>query len=330
MCVRNNKLFMFYGGAYNNAPQQIGVASSTDGANWTRLPSLGGNPFFPDGAAGTWNSSESGHPGIFIDEDDQTYMFYQGNNDGGNTWFLSVLKLGWNGDVPFIKPGIARIAAASGMIGESKSSAIALMYPVPDVGTLNLSASSSNQTLVPNSNLLFAGAGCGRMLTATPAANTAGITTITVTATDASGRSDATTYQLTIGTPGDIWRQQWFGTPSASGNAADNADPDNDGEKNLLEFATGQNPSASTPGKQTVKITASAMEFKYDRSKAAVSDGLIFTVEWSPDLSPASWSANGIVQELTAIDSGANQTVTAGIPFGPDGKGFVRLRVTKP
>lgn len=34
---KDNKLYMFYAGAYNNAPQQIGVAVSEDGLNWKRL-----------------------------------------------------------------------------------------------------------------------------------------------------------------------------------------------------------------------------------------------------------------------------------------------------
>ena len=31
---RGNELFMFYAGAYNNWPQQIGVAKSSDGIHW--------------------------------------------------------------------------------------------------------------------------------------------------------------------------------------------------------------------------------------------------------------------------------------------------------
>lgn len=34
---KDNKLYMFYAGAYNNAPQQIGGAVSEDGLNWKRL-----------------------------------------------------------------------------------------------------------------------------------------------------------------------------------------------------------------------------------------------------------------------------------------------------
>ena len=96
---RNNKLYMFYAGNYNNAPQQIGVAESTDGITWKRLSN---KPFLANGKPGTWNSSESGHPCIFENDNGDTYLFYQGNNDQGKTYFLSNLKIGWNKSGPYV------------------------------------------------------------------------------------------------------------------------------------------------------------------------------------------------------------------------------------
>ena len=90
--------FMFYAGAYNNKPQQIGVASSTDAVHWTRLSDL---PFLPNGAAGTWNSSESGHPGV-LQARGKTYLFFQGNNDGGHTYFLSMVPILWKNNLPVL------------------------------------------------------------------------------------------------------------------------------------------------------------------------------------------------------------------------------------
>jgi beta-1,2-mannobiose phosphorylase / 1,2-beta-oligomannan phosphorylase len=96
---RNNKLYMFYAGSYNNAPQQIGVAESTDGINWKRTSD---KPFLANGKPGSWNSSESGHPGIFEDTDGQTYLFFQGNDNKGKSWYLSNLKIGWTKNGPYI------------------------------------------------------------------------------------------------------------------------------------------------------------------------------------------------------------------------------------
>jgi len=97
---RNNKLYMFYAGDYNNKPQQVGVAVSKDGINWKRLSD---QPFLANGKPGEWNSSESGHPCIFEDKNKKTYLFYQGNDDQGKTWYLSQVEIGWNKNGPYIR-----------------------------------------------------------------------------------------------------------------------------------------------------------------------------------------------------------------------------------
>lgn len=86
-CFAQGKyLYMFYAGGYNNEPQQVGVARSRDGIRWERMSDT---PVLPNGAKGAWNESESGHPDIFKDRDGKLYLFFQGNNDNGHTWFLS-------------------------------------------------------------------------------------------------------------------------------------------------------------------------------------------------------------------------------------------------
>jgi len=97
LCRHDGRLFMFYGGGYNNEPQQIGCAVSDDGVRWTRLSDA---PFLPNGAPGAWNSSESGHPFLFTDSDGQTHLFFQGNNDMGQTWYLSREEIVWERGVP--------------------------------------------------------------------------------------------------------------------------------------------------------------------------------------------------------------------------------------
>jgi sucrose-6-phosphate hydrolase SacC (GH32 family) len=94
-----SSLFMFYAGAYNNWPQQIGCAVSGDGIEWKRLSD---QPLLAVGKPGSWNSSESGHPGVFTDTDGQTYLFYQGNADHGKSWFLSKVKVDWKDNMPTV------------------------------------------------------------------------------------------------------------------------------------------------------------------------------------------------------------------------------------
>ncbi len=89
---RNGKLYMFYAGGYNNDPQHIGVAVSNDGITWTRLWNV---PFITNGPEGQWNMSETGHPGVFCDDDGQTWLFFQGNATHGKDWYLSRVKLDW-------------------------------------------------------------------------------------------------------------------------------------------------------------------------------------------------------------------------------------------
>ncbi|NJK95899.1 MAG: family 43 glycosylhydrolase [Bacteroidetes bacterium] len=96
---RNNKLYMFYAGNYNNQPQQIGIAESSDGIQWKRISDV---PFLKNGNPGEWNSSESGHPHIF-DDGNRTYLFFQGNNDNGRTWKISNIDVCWEKMGPLIK-----------------------------------------------------------------------------------------------------------------------------------------------------------------------------------------------------------------------------------
>lgn len=99
-CVQKGKyLYMFYAGGYNNEPQQIGIAKSKDGISWKRLSI---DPFLRNGEKGTWNESESGHPHIMRAQNGKYFLFYQGNNDKGKTWYISKSEIGWNRKGPFL------------------------------------------------------------------------------------------------------------------------------------------------------------------------------------------------------------------------------------
>lgn len=103
---RGDRYFMFYAGGYNNEPQQIGVAESRDGISWKRVSN---DPLLPNGKSGDWNSSESGHPGVFVDEDGSTHLFFQGNNDHGRTWWLARVPIIWKDGRPgVLKKPVAR------------------------------------------------------------------------------------------------------------------------------------------------------------------------------------------------------------------------------
>lgn len=82
--------YMFYAGAFNHERQQIGLAWSADGEHFTRWSD---DPVLPHGPEGAWNAWESGHPGVFKDDDGQIYLFYQGKATQNGAYYLSCLKV---------------------------------------------------------------------------------------------------------------------------------------------------------------------------------------------------------------------------------------------
>lgn len=97
--ARDGKVYMFYAGAYNCAPQQIGCAVSEDGVHFTRIFD---EPLLAPGPAGSWNASESGHPYVFEDTDGAVHLFYQGSGDMGQNWRLSRKRIAFVDGVPAI------------------------------------------------------------------------------------------------------------------------------------------------------------------------------------------------------------------------------------
>ncbi len=141
---------------------------------------------------------------------------------------------------------------------------------------------------------------------------------------------DGNDVVLTLATPAQAWRFTHFGTIANSGTAADTFDANGDGEVNLLEFATGQNPHAASLISLSGLRTASALEITYTRSKEALTGGVIFAVEWSDTLAPNPWSVAGVTQSILT-DNGTVQSVKATVPTAAAiPRRFARLKVTSP
>ena len=92
-----------------------------------------------------------------------------------------VLTVNAVNDAPTISDISNQTIAAGGSVGP-------LVFTVGDIETaltsLTVSGSSSNATLVPNSNIVLGGSGANRTVTVTPVANLSGVATITVTVSD--------------------------------------------------------------------------------------------------------------------------------------------------
>ena len=134
---------------------------------------------------------------------------------------------------------------------------------------------------------------------------------------------------ITLLTAAETWRQLHFGTTENTGNAADSIDSNNDGETNLLEFATGQNPHAATRATTTLALPpGSDLDFTYTRNKAAFDEDYLFDVQYSDTLAPNSWTS--ATDPGTVILNGPPQSVRTVIPEGSAGRRFIRLKVGTP
>lgn len=67
-----------------------------------------------------------------------------------------------------------------------------------DAGSLQVTATSSDTSLLPASNVVLGGSGANRTLTLTPAESATGSATVAVTVTDPQGQSATRNFQLTV------------------------------------------------------------------------------------------------------------------------------------
>ena len=191
--------------------------------------------------------------------------------------------------------------------------------------SLTLTAISSNTTLAPVANITFGGAGANRTVRVTPAAFQSGTTTITLKVGDGLLTATSAFNLIVQTTPAGSWRQQWFGSTAASGNAADTADPDGDGITNFWERAFNLNPNIPDPATvwPTVSQGGGMLTLAYQRNIAAAD--LIYQVLWSSDL--ATWSATGVTDDLISTNGGTQLRIGQ-VPLSFGSPLFLRLKIT--
>ena len=140
------------------------------------------------------------------------------------------------------------------------------------------------------------------------------------------GQSASATVNIGVLKPIEAWRLQNFGTTSATGNAADSADPDGDGLPNLIEYACATDPNTPSIAPYALNSNGANFEFLYTKNKAATD--VTYSVEWSNSLLTGSWSTAGVTSFMVS-DNGDTQQIKATVPAGTSGRIFVRLRVTR-
>lgn len=144
-----------------------------------------------------------------------------------------------------------------------------------------------------------------------PSATAADWGTYTVLITNLGGNTTSSTVQLTINDPVALWANSNGLDPATSGLST--ADPDGDGLNNLLEFAFGMSPSSSSTGTfalsgniltQTGQPTVQAsgtITARFVRRKTHTTDGLIYTPQFSPDLT--TWENSTATPVVIASDA---------------------------
>jgi beta-glucanase (GH16 family)/regulation of enolase protein 1 (concanavalin A-like superfamily) len=104
--------------------------------------------------------------------------------------------------------------------------------------------------------------------------------------------------------------------------------PDSGGSTNLLEWALHLNATTADAFAPTLKLANNTIEFTYTRRKTAPGEAT-FAVEWSDTLED-DWSTDAVVTPPpTSLDS-TSESVTSLIPTNPQGRRFVRLKISKP
>ena len=115
------------------------------------------------------------------------------------------------------------------------------------------------------------------------------------------------------------WLLQYFGTIASAGNAADDADSDGDGIKNLMEFALNANPTtSSTSALPTIADTLNPTDGKHYLTmtyRRRISPGsLTYTLEGTPDLT--TWNPiPGVNLEQVGTAAATGDGVTESVTF---------------
>ena len=160
-----------------------------------------------------------------------------------------------------------------------------------------------------------------------------GLHDVVITATDTDGATSSVNLAVMVNAshPDRTWRWQNFGSTVASGDAADDADPDRDGLTNLAEFAFGLNPTRTgsdvgTRAEAAASEAGSGMRAVFRRRKDHLTAGIDYIVEFSSNLSE--WTPSSEIPAFVA-DEGDVERVSLQFPIMPNGQPgrFFRVRV---
>jgi hypothetical protein len=122
----------------------------------------------------------------------------------------------------------------------------------------------------------------------------------------------ATAILTIIASPNDVWKLAHFGSNANAASAADAADPDQDGTKNLLEYAFASNPNVAGTNPFTASLVSKQFQLRFPRNTSA--SDITYLVQASGNLSvwsnlltysaPVGWVTN--IPGATVSESSSN------------------------
>ncbi len=263
------------------------TGDGTDDATMVFTGGVGNVNTALDGISFTPTLDYTGSASVQIDTNDQGFT----GSGGGKTDTDHVrISVGAVNDPP-------TISDITDKATNEDTSTGAIAFTIGDAETpaasLTVTGSSSDQTLVPNGNLVFGGSGTSRNVTITPAAELSGTSTITVTVSD--GTNTATdTFVLTVNAVND---------PPTISDITDKA-TNEDTSTGAIAFTIGDIETA--PASLTVSGTSSDQGVVADGSIVFGGSGASRTLTITP-VADASGTATIAV---TVSDGTANTTDT--------------------
>ena len=199
----------------------------------------------------------------------------------------------------------------------------AIPFTVGDAETaatsLIVTGVSSDAELVPDANIVLGGSGANRSVTVTPLAGRIGGATITLTVSDGVRTTNRAFTVTVTGTAVENWRFANFGTASNTGDAADSADPDGDGQSNGNEYAAGTDPKLATDVFRVSSALRSGSTFS---ASAPGKVGRTYSLERRDDFNAGPW-----VRVATVGPLAADGAVTLTDPAAAASRGFFRVVV---
>jgi len=211
---------------------------------------------------------------------------------------------GGGGNTPPTISDIASLSIPSG--GNTGGLAFTVGDAETAAGSLTVTGSSSNPTLVPNGNIVIGGSGANRSVTVTPVSGLVGSATITGTVNDGTTTANDT-FVLTV-TDNYL---SWTTTNNVTGGP--NGDSNNNGVPNLVEYAL-------VNGGERGALSGNAITFT--KRGAPHGSDVSYAIETSATLSN-DWTT--ALTGVTENSSSISYTFTPGTPV----KKFARLKVVQ-